>query len=261
MDDSSSDFRDTLVELIDGSPRPAEHPSPDQWIAYHRGRLSPDEEALLQEHLGSCRDCFDLAAGAAEFAGPDEEPGAGQDVETTALWRLLRPQLDPLPSNIRPISAAAPKPPSRAFRLPTTVAATFFVALLGMTVWNLQQRSALEASRAPRPNVPTFEFSAGDRAPGERERTAPAGPLRLLFHPAEDLPAYRLTIRDAATGRELYTYEMQPDRDLALSLSLPEGLPPGRYRMELLDGAGKVRETHLLRFTKPSRGGVKRPER
>jgi len=257
MDESSSDFRDALVELIDGFPESAEHPSPDRWIAYHRGELSPDEETLLQEHLARCRDCFDLAAGAAEFAAPAPSPTAGEKTETAALWRLLRPQLDPPsappgpPDNVRALSTAVPRRPSRGSRLPTTLAATFFVALMGMTVWNLEQRSD---RLAPRANVPTFEVAADERAPGERAPAAPAGPLRLLLHPAVDLPVYRLSIRDAATGRELVSETMWPDQDRALNLFLPEGLPPGRYRTELLDGAGKVRETHTLRVAGPGRG-------
>ena len=63
---SSSDFRDTLVELIDTSPEAMDHPTPDQWLAYQRGELSAGEEERLQEHLVRCRDCFDLAAAAAE---------------------------------------------------------------------------------------------------------------------------------------------------------------------------------------------------
>lgn len=245
MGETSSDFRDTLLELIDGSQEPVDHPSPDQWIAYQRGELAAGEEARLQEHLVRCRDCFDLAAGAAEFARPEEEPDAGETMETAALWRLVRPQLDPPSQKVQ-----SSRRPSRGFRLPTTRAALFFVALVGMTVWNLQQRSALEALRAPRANVPTFEIAAGERVVSAgRELSMPAGPRMLVFHPAEDLPAYRLVIHDAATGRELSSHELSPDRDLAFNLYLPEGLPLGRYRFELLDGTGKVCETHLLRVT------------
>lgn len=253
MAESSSNFRDTLLELIDTS-KPMDHPTADQWIAYHRGALSAEEEARLQEHLVRCRDCFDLAAAAAAFAQPDEETDAGQEVETTALWRLLRPRLDPPadppPQNVRSI-ADSPRRPSQGFRLPTTLAATFFVALVGMTAWNLQQRSALKAELAPRPNTPIFEIVAGERGPTGQELAVPAGPRMLVFHPAEELPAYRLAIHDAATGRELGPYELKLNPDHALTLDLPVGLPPGRYRMELADGAGKVLETRLLRVTAP----------
>lgn len=237
------------------SPEPADHPSPDQWLAYHRGELPEDEETRLQEHLVRCRDCFDLAEAAAAFAAPDEAPGPGQEVETAALWRRLRPQLDLSPTNVREISAGPRRPFSR-FRLPTVLAASFFVALVGMTFWNLRQQSALEALRAPKPDAPIFDFSAGERlssAPGER--SLPTGPSMLVFHPGEELPVYRLALYDAETGGGLGSYKLRPDEDLALTLQLPEGLRPGRYRLELSDGSGgRVLETHLLRVT-PGGGG------
>ena len=257
--ETSSDFRDTLLELIDMSPEPVDHPSPDQWIAYHRGELSADEEARLQEHLARCRDCFDLAKGAVAFAEPVEEPGAGEEMETAAVWRLLRPQLDPAPDpplqNVREIST---DPRRRRIRLPPyALAASLFLALVGLTAWNLQQRSALEALRAPRPNAPIFEISGGERPAGE-DLTMPAGPRMLMFHPAAELPVYRLVIREAATGREVSSHELRPDQDLALTLYLPEGLRPGRYRLELSDGSGGrvggAPETHLLRVTEPGQG-------
>lgn len=258
MGESSSDFRDTLLELIDASPEPMDHPSPDQWIAYHRGELPAGEEERFQEHLVRCRDCFDLAAAAAELARPDGEPGAGQEVDTAALWRLLRPQLgpppDPPPQNVREISSRARRRPAGWSRLSTALAASFFVALVGLTAWNLRLRSAL----APRANVPIFEISTGERAAAGQELTVPAGPGMLVFHPAQELPVYRLVIRDAATGRGLSSHELRLNQDLALTLYLHEGLGPGRYRLELSDGsgggAGKPLETQLLRVTEAGRG-------
>jgi len=249
VSDTSTAFRDTLQELIDGSPQPMDHPSPDQWIAYQRGELPAEEEARFQEHLVRCRDCFDLAEAAAELARPDEAPNAGEEAETAALWNQLRLRLDPAPDNVRAFSsAAAPRSPSRT-RLPYALAATFFVVFVGMTAWNLQQRSVIGALRAPRANVPSVEILAGERDPTAKEQTVPAGPGMLVFHPAEDLPFYRLGIHDAATGREVVSEELRPDQDRAFNLYLPEGLRPGRYRLELLDGAGKIRETHFLNVT------------
>ena len=249
MDERPSDFRDTLLELIESSPAPADHPSPDRWLAYQRGELAADEEAQLQEHLARCRDCFDLAAAAASFAEREAEPGAGGDVETAALWRLLRPQLGAR-DNVRAISAG-PRRQSWRFRLPSYLAASFFVALMGMTAWNLH-------TRQPLPNAPIFDIYSGDRDPNRREWTMPAGPRMLVFHAEEELPVYRLVIRDAAAGRELYSYELRPNQDRAMTLYLPAGLPPGRYRMEIADGsggrAGRVLATHRVRVAEPGRG-------
>lgn len=253
---SASDFRDALQELVDSSPEPVDHPSPDDWLAYHRGELPPGEEDRLQEHLVRCRDCFDLAAAAAAFA-PDEAPSPDREVESAALWHLLRPQLGPQlqPSqNVREIAAGPRRRPSWRNRLPMALAASFFLALVGLSAWNLRQQRALEALRAPKADVPIFEIAADERALAGQELTVSTGPRMLVLHPSEELPAYRLVIREAASARELSSTGLRPNRDLALVLYLPEGLHPGRYRLELSDGAGKLVETHLLRVTEPGRG-------
>jgi hypothetical protein len=232
--ESSSDFRDTLLELIETSPEPTDHPSADQWLAYQRGKLSAAEEARLQEHLVRCRDCFDLAAAAASFAEPDD-------------------------SNVREISSGPRRRPSGRFRLPTVLAASFFVALVGLAAWSLRLQSDLEALRAPRPNAPIFDLSAGERlaTPASAEKTLSAETRMLVIHPPGGLPLYRLALRDAATGREMWSYDaMKPDEDLALTLAFPAGLRPGHYRLELSDGGGKkVLQTYRLRVVEAGRGG------
>jgi len=258
---SSSDFHDTLLELIDTSPEPMDHPTPDQWIAYQRGELPAAEEERLQEHLVRCRDCFDLAEAAAAFAKADDEPGAGQELESAALWRLLRPQLEPPETarqNVREISDHPRRRSSWTFRLPTYLAASFFVMLLGLSAWSFQMRSTREALRAPQPNVPIGEIPGGDRAVAGHELTVPNGTRMFVFYPAVEAAVYRLVIRDAATGRELSSIDgLRPNKVPALTLYLPEGLRPGLYRLELSDGgggkAGEVLETHLLRVAEPGR--------
>jgi len=260
VEKTSADFRDTLLELIDKSPEPMVHPTSDQWLAYHRGELPESEQERLQEHLVRCRDCFDLSEAAAAFAQVDEEPGADGEVETAAQWRLLRPQLDPSLTNVREISDR-PRRPSWRGRLPTTLAASFFVALVASGAWNLQQQRRLESVLAPKPNVLISELSGGERAakPSDFTETLSAHTGLLVLHPSEELPVYRLALSEAATGKPLWSYELRPDKNLALTLQLPEGIRPGRYRLELSDGfgggAGKVLETHLLRVTKAGRGG------
>jgi hypothetical protein len=254
--ESSSDFRDTLLELIDSSPAPADHPSPDRWLAYHRGELAAEEEESLQEHLVRCRDCFDLSAAAAAFAQPEEEQGAGGEMETAAQWRLLRPQLDPPPANVRELFASPRRQPAWKNRFPSTVAASFFVALVGLSGWSLHQRSELEAARAPKP-VSIVEFEAPERSSTSSERilsTADA-PWTFVFHPVHELKVYRLTLRDAG-GKQLGSYKLRPDEDSALTILVPE-LPPGDYSLQLSDDSGKVlkNETQSLRVTEPGQGG------
>ncbi len=277
MGERSSDFRDTLLEVIGTSPEPVDHPSPDRWLAYHRGELPAGEEARLQEHLVRCRDCFDLAEAAAAFAEPDGQ-GTGQEVDevdeadeadTAALWRRLQPQLDPSPDSTRQnvvqiTDAPRRRTSSRWFRVPSQLAASFFiVALLGLTTWNLRLQSDLGALRAPQPNAAIVDFSSAERLPasGERVLSASTGPWMLVFHPADELQVYRLTLREAEGGKELWSYELRPDEDFALTIQLREPLPPGRYRFELANGtsegdgrggrAGRILQTLPLRVTEP----------
>jgi hypothetical protein len=262
LGENSSDFREAFLELVDStSPEPADHPSHERWLAYQRGELPAEEEARLAEHLARCRDCCDLVQAADALFGPGEEADAGKEegeaLATAALWRLLRPRL----FSVREISAGRAPRPAWRFRLPDAVAASFFLALLGMSAWNLELRSALKALRAPRPNVQIVDFSAGERLPAADEKTltAGSGPWTLVIHPSAELRVYRLTIRDTGIDREPFSpFLLRPDADSALTLLLPE-VPPGRYRLDLQDGAGgssgRVLEKHYLRVTAAGRGG------
>ncbi|HBL26330.1 MAG TPA: hypothetical protein DD490_05790 [Acidobacteria bacterium] len=213
-----SAFRAALRDLVESAPEPEDHPSADQWLAYQRGTLPAAEEERLQEHLVRCRDCFDLAEGAAAFAAED----------------------------------AADAPPRRTSwqsRLPLALAASLFVGMVGLTVWNLALQRELTDLRAPQPNPLIFDFAAGERLPtADAETVLPAtpGPWVLVFHPASEQPVYRLTLFEAAGGVR-YSGELRLDQNLTLTLHLPEGLPPGRYRLELADGSGGVLETHRVR--------------
>jgi hypothetical protein len=252
MGDSTSEFRDALVGLIDSFPEQGGHPSADRWLDYQRGALAADEEERLQEHLARCRDCCDLAEAAAAFAVPEEAAAADPSGELTsaAVWRTLRPQLEaspgPPPDNVRPISSGLPRRDPRRLLLP--LAASFLVALVGLSAWTWHQQ------RAPTPNVAIVYFAAVERLPGTPGRTVTAGsgPWVLVFNPEAELPAYRLTLRDAATGRERNSYDMTPDEDLALTLEVPD-LPPGRYEIEIAGTDGSGRETHVLNVTEPDR--------
>jgi Putative zinc-finger len=250
MGDNASDFRGTLLELIDTSPEPGDHPTPDQWLAYQRGELPAEEEARLQEHLGRCRDCFDLAAGAAAFAEPDEELNPSEELATAALWRELRPQLDPVPDNVRPISAGA-RPRSQGFHVPTTLAASFLVALLGLTGWNLQMHSKEKVSQTPQAILSTIDLSGGERLPASKEWTVSKGPRVFEIRPDEELPAYRWVLRDTATGREEWrSEESSLNEDGVLLLYFPPGQPPGHYRLQLTDASGRhVVQESLLHVT------------
>jgi len=268
VSENAADFRDTLAELVETTyPKPADHPSEERWIAYQRGALPAEEMERFEEHLVRCRDCFDLVQAAEALVGPPEEEtgeagGESEELASAALWRLLRPQLlgksaGKSAGKGQALAGRAPRNPWR-FRLPETLAASFLVGLLGLTAWNLELRRDLQSARAPRPNAPIYDFTPGERFSAEEEKTLTAGPQMLVFHPDDGLPAYRLTIRDAATGKALSSNVLRLNHHNSLTLDLPE-LQPGDYRLELSgasgESAGKILERHLLHVVAAGPGG------
>jgi len=251
VSENPADFREALSELIElAGPEPADHPSGERWIAYQRGELPAEEEARLAEHLVHCRDCFDLVQAADALFGEKSADEESEKLASAAVWRLLGPEL----SGKTKAPVVRARRPGWRFRLPYALAAAL-VALLGMTAWNLEQRSALQALRAPRANVPIYDFSGGERLSEPVEKTARPGPSVLVFHPTEERKVYRLAVRDAGTRRELSSHDLRPNADFALTFDLPEGLPPGRYQLELAEDSGRVLETYLLRVDATAPGG------
>jgi hypothetical protein len=198
-------------------------------------------------------------------------------METAAVWRLLRPQLDPPPSNVREISASPRRQRAWKTSFPSTLAASFFVALVGLSGYSLHQKNELVALhqknellvshqknellalQAPRP-AHIVGFAGGERASASPETTLSAAdaPWTFVFNPDaddqlyRDDKLYRLRLRDMPSKRERWAYELRPDQDSELAISVPE-LAPGRYRLELSDGSGFY-EQYLLRVTAPGRG-------
>lgn len=253
MSETPNDFRRALSELVERTyPEASEHPSAERWLAYQRGELAAGEEVRLEEHLVRCRDCFDLAQAAADFAAG--EAGGGEEegsAATRGLWRLVRQGLGENPATSR--EAPAARPPRRArWRAPYPLAAALAVALLGSAAWNVVEQREIAALRAPRPDVQTVDLAFGERSAPAETTVAADRPAVLVLHPRVVLPAYRLAIRDAASGRLVGSYALEPDADQALTLALPAGgLSPGRYKLQLTG----EREESSLRVTEAGRGG------
>jgi len=244
MSETPNDFRRALSELVETTyPEPSAHPSAERWLAYRRGELAADEEARLEEHLVRCRDCFDLAQAAADFAGEasgEEEEGSAA---ARGLWRLVRQSLAETGAGAAP-AARAPRL-TRRRRAPYLLAAVLAMALVGSASWHVVEQREIAALRTPRPDAPIVEVVGGERSAPETT-VAADGPWMLFLQPLTVLPVYRLAIRDAASGRLVGSYELKPDADQALTLAVPAGgLPPGRYKLELT-GEGGFRSLRVM---------------
>lgn len=260
MNEKRPEFRDALAALTaatwdETQDGPVEHPDAGQWLAYHRGELPAEQDEAFQEHLAGCRECADLllavGAFAAEPAAETETPSF-DELSAAAAWRLLAPRLDDeeaareAAQGTAAMLAAAPAASSSAATLPRwswALAAVLLAAVVGLGAWNLDQHRRLSELARPQPNARFVYLAPRERAE-PTPATAVAGvPLALILYPEAPRAGglYRVRITDVSGPRERPRETLDglvPDEDLAVTLLLPAGLPPGRFRIDLspLDG-------------------------
>lgn len=247
------------------------HPEPGRLLAYHEGRLPAAEEAALQDHLPACPTCaavlLDLDAFAAAAARPEESAPEGSgpgeralgdsalgerapvDFATATAWRALAPRLgEEAPGE------AAHRPPARrpaagAGRFPAgrwlpALAASLLVAVPVLTlllVKSQQRVGELEgALTTPQTGVPVLYLDplTREEAEGAPALALPPGDgffLLTVTPPAGGLDdRYRVEIVDPA-GRVVWEGEELAANDHGtLRLGFTRrALPPGAYRLRL----------------------------
>ncbi len=242
---TSTDFRASVATQVAAAwEESAAHPSVDRWIAYRGGAL-PEEERHLQQHLMGCRECVALVLDLEAFSRPQPTDRAGiSEFEVAAAWRAVRSAID------RDLKR-------ERWHIPATLAATFFVAALGLSTWTAfehrtvaQLRRTLSELAQPQINVPirdlypdTTTRSGSPRLATEVPAVARSFTLVLNLPEPQEFPAYQVEIFDSAgtavwTGRGL---EMSPYGTFTLGLT-HDFLPAGEHRVLLygLDGDRRV---------------------
>ena len=236
-----------------------EHPSVDRWIDYSEGRLTEDEADALQEHLLSCRPCIDLLLDLEAFNAVEEESPLPNpsvvSLEKEATWRTIRSALE------RP-AAASPRP-RRRWTLPHALAASFFLAMVGLSALNLSQQRELGTLREQvareqlQPNMAIHDLLPGthrSRSSGVTfEVPAESSHFTLILNLDQDSEAeqYRVIFVDSQGVTTLQVGGLKPiDYTLTLGLSR-QLLPAGKYEVELFeagddDGSREPAETYQL---------------
>lgn len=234
-DDFPSELRGAVAWLTEETlPAPTDHPAPERWTVYLRGGLQSEEEDRLAEHLVRCRDCFDLVQAIDAFEVSDEA-GESAQITAAALSRLVLSQVS---ESVNVPMAQSPPIGDRRPRWsgpPLALAATLALAVLGLWGWVLHQNRTLAGLRAPTGNAQIVDLISGERAAtAGQPMTAHPGPLTLVIHPEVPRQAYRLVVLETASGRRRATLSgLQATPRLTLNCHLPEGLPPGVYRLEI----------------------------
>jgi|GEM_PF-1042022 len=126
---SSSEPTEPLRAFFRQERRPFDHhPAPEQIVAYHERRLSPEETETFRAHLATCPDCTSQLLGLAELldgnATDDETAAELPRAELDAAWRRQRRRLFPV--------APAPQPDRRRLSLPPLRRAWAAAASMGL---------------------------------------------------------------------------------------------------------------------------------
>ncbi len=224
----------------DAATRAGEHPELDELAGYLARDLVPETEARIQDHLVACRPCTTKLLDLETLSRPGPETAEGvTDLATIAAWREQK-------SRIAELEAAR-----RRQRWVSAVAASFFVATIGLTAHVGQLRRTIAGLEAPELNPQTVYLDASALRSGG-SKTIELGPdtksLTLSFTPATDeswtdyeVQILRTSGTEVWSGRglELSGYG-------SLDLRVPRALlPAGTYQVRLHGLEGDRREQLL----------------
>ncbi len=222
--------------------RSGDHPRLDELADYLAGALAPEAEARVQDHLVACRACAARLLDLEPLAEPGPETAEGvADLAVAAAWREQK-------SRIAAFEAARRR--RLTLRLVSAVAASFFVATVGLGSYVTQLRQTVATLEAPEVNVPiAYLDAAGTRS------TAPAATVDLaagdrsliltLTPPpgTESWPGYEVEVL-SASGSEVWSGGGLVLNDFGtLRLRMPRTLlPAADYKVRLHGADGDRRE-------------------
>jgi putative zinc finger protein len=229
------------------------HPSPEELIAYQAGELSSVQEERLQAHFALCPDCTATVLDLGAFPNLELRVGApGPLKDLIPDWQSVRERL----SEEEPVDAMAQTRGSLPWRekLLVAVAASFFLATVGLSyrVNTLEQR--LVKGEVARGNVPLFTLAAEgvDRIRGQEQVSVSSDRFNLMLFVANP-GSYKDYSLEAVSGRDqrsvIWRLEnLVPTSEgifLISDVSRRE-LPPGPYLLRLYGGAKRLAEYQVL---------------
>ncbi len=228
----------TLAE--DAGKRSGDHPQLDQLSDYLAGELAPEAEARIQDHLVACRTCTTQLLDLESLSEPGPRTAGGvADLALAAAWREQKTRIAELEGARRR---------QRTMRWVSAVAASLFVATVGLSVHVSQLRRTIAGLEAPEINPPVVHLDASASRSGTEAKIVELGPddrsLILSITPlAAEWPAYQVEVL-SASGSEVWagsdlTLSGYGTIELRISRAL---LPAGAYKVRLHGVDGDRRE-------------------
>lgn len=219
------------------------HPSPEQIVAYHERRLSPQETEDVRAHLAACPDCTAQLLLLADLLDEDDEPGSDiSPANLDAAWQRQRARLFPAPSVVS-LEARRRRGPSPRWAWTTAASLGLAAALLAAMV--VDQRRTIERLAQPQANPPLVNLApVGSTRQGAQE----ASVLRL---PADAERAW--VILNPVAELDASTYDVEvvaPDGEVVLRLQDLSSSEEGNFRLEIPRGVLRPGEYRVLLFGK-----------
>ncbi len=220
--------------------RAGDHPQLDELADYLAGALAPADEARVQDHLVACRDCTGQLLDLESLSAPGPQAEGVADLALAAAWREQKTRIADLKNARRR---------RRTQRWVSAVAASFFVATVGLSVHVGQLRRTIAGLEAPTANVvtaylePPTTRSTGDPVTltvGEGQRLA----VFFLTPPRDpSFASYEVEVLDAVGSRVLQISDLELSELDNLRAGIPlERIPAGDYDVRLYGVDGKRRE-------------------
>lgn len=243
-------------------PQVAEHLAVDELLDYHAGRLDPEAQDRVQDHLVACRQCTALLLDLEPLTRPDtREPGGTRDLALVAAWRELVGRL-----------RAEELPTLRLPRFVYPLAASLLLAVVGLGSWVgvlHRKNDELRRGAASEANIPLYQPEPQTRAaPIEgsgAEAVAPnvieLGPKTprfvLVFTPSPEYEEYEVEASRSGRWQVLVRGLTLQEADGILTLALSrEALPPGDHALRLYgrsEGQRTLLDEYALRIVLAAR--------
>lgn len=233
-----------------------EHPTPEELLAFHFGALEAVDRDRVEDHLSRCPDCAQVVLDFAAF--PELEPVGEMTPEQQRALAAQRRRLRELARDESLSEAGTgtakviPGPWRGRLRTAWAVAAVFFVATVGLSLWIAG--TSFDRGRVLAPSLVRYVSSDTSIQRSETESVEiPATEERTVLHMRvnpglRDFPEYRVDLLDASGERVWSGREFHLDEEGVLSL-LVDGRwqPPGRYTFEIYGlGRDEPREAGRL---------------
>lgn len=210
---------------------PAEHPSDGKLSFYHAGKLAPEEEERVREHVVACRRCRGLLLEYADFVGSGE--GAATegvaDFRAAAEWRRGQKRMG---------TEARDSPPARPINRWAAVLIPVFVGL-ALYTFSLQRELGQAVTDS---ELTTLRASGSQRSPDDSLEMVRLPQFLVLPIPSDQgFPKYRLEFR--AERNRIRSIEDTIETDGTLRFFLPKRfLKPGKYQIDVLGVQGASAE-------------------